>query len=252
MAMERTEGLNFDYLLAVKEGEGKLWVEKIEIERHYLLITKLFYVFKQPTSDAVDLYRCAKKGLKYNQQVFDCSLGHDYADACIKGLMFPAIDITAYNKKLFFAKKQITAARVSGRSREADELEAKLRLYIRQKKEKYMQDVLCYIYTYDYSETLRKFKLKENRTLFSWEEHGWVKHEFNFSDGVTILVQTNFGVGSESSFQIIVKYDDSEKQLRRTYPCRRASWSQALSFIVELANGGEAYISDSVNREAEK
>lgn len=82
-------------------------------------------------------------------------------------------------------------------------LQSQLNAFIKKSKEEYLKCILQYIYSYDYSNTLRQYKVKEKYKIFSSEIHGRFAYETVVNDELKILTRTNFCYGSSSYFHII-------------------------------------------------
>ncbi|MYM12837.1 hypothetical protein E5330_09240 [Muribaculum intestinale] len=133
-------------------------------------------------------------------------------------------------------------------------LQSQLNAFIKKSKEEYLKCILQYIYSYDYSNTLRQYKVKEKYKIFSSEIHGRFAYETVVNDELKILTRTNFCYGSSSYFHIIVKYKDIEllplsewvkyyyagynsiMRYTRSYFCQRESWKYAMEFLESFVN----------------
>ena len=254
MDIKKKQGINFDYILALSENSGLLSIEKIEIIRHDSLMDDLISMYNDSHFDVTDMVSYAKRELKYHGQIFPFCLGHHYYDSYIENVSFPEIDTNKYFQLVTEIKKRIKNALTRGDVYYAQKLEAKLKKDIVEMKKQYLNNILSYIYSYDYNETLKTNRIKESFKIFSSEIHGRFAYDTDVNDDLKITTRTNFCYGNSSYFHIIVRYKDIEllpysewvkyyyagynsiMRFTRSYFCCRESWSHTMEFLVGYVN----------------
>ena len=251
--INKEAGINFDYILALESKNGTLSIEKIDILRHDSLIDEMFEMYENPHDDAGDMYRRARNSNWTTGYTFPYCLGHSYYDSYIDEIAFPEINAD-YQRVINDKQNHISNCYKNGYIDYANKLQSQLNAFIKKSKEKYLINILQYIYSYDYSNTLRQHKVKEKYKIFSSEIHGRFSYETVVNDELKILTRTNFCYGSSSYFHIIVKYKDIEllplsewvkyyhagynsiMRFTRSYFCQRKSWKYAMEFLESFVN----------------
>lgn len=251
--IKKEVGINFDYILALKSNDGTMSIEKIDISRQDSLIDEMFEIYENPHYDAGDMQRCAQNSIWTTCYTFPYCLGHSYYASYIDEITFPEINAD-YQKVIYDKQNHISNCYKNGHIDYANKLQYQLNAFIKKSKEEYLKNILQYIYSYDYSNTLRKYKVKEKYKIFSSEIHGRFAYETVVNDDLKILTRTNFCYGSSSYLHIIVKYRDIEllplsewvkyyyagynsiMRYTRSYFCQRESWKYAMEFLESFVN----------------
>lgn len=252
--LKKCEGINFDFILAISNDNGKLSINKIKINRHEALIDCLIQMAEDTHSNAFDMYQYTKHILKRHDYLFPFCLGYNYYDSYIEDVCFPEFDVHAYLTEISNAQRHIENMVNKGYHDYAKKLANDLTKNIRQGKEIFLEKVLAYIYSYDYNEALKLNYIEDKYHIFSSEIHGRFTYETNITEHFKIFTKTNFCFGRSSYFHIIVKYKDIEllpysewinyyyagynsiMRYTRSYLCDRNSWTYAMEFIVRYVN----------------
>ena len=251
---EKETGVNFDYILALNSTDAGLSVEKIDIVRNDKLIEELFEMYENSHYDASDMHHRAKRAISYTGYTFPFCLGYSYYDSFIDDISFPNFDTSTYLRTLNDKTNHITNCFKRGYTEYANKLQNQLNAYIKKTKEKYLKQILPYIYSNDYNNTLQTNNIKEKYKIFSSEIHGRFTYETIINHDLKIITRTNFCYGSSTYFQIIVTYKGIEllpygewvkyyyagynsiMRFTRQYISVRDSWIYALNFIVGFVN----------------
>ena len=136
--------------------------------------------------------------------------------------------------------------------------ELRLRQYRRSLKWRFVSQFVRFQAAYGYALTLEKYRIKErlNREvrMFSTDTIGWTTYNYVINHDVNVKIDSNFGYGHSSYFYLSLTYKGIElypfcayvrypyANMRmlightRSYRLERASWSDALEFVVETAN----------------
>lgn len=251
--IKKEVGINFDYILALKSNDGILSIEIIDISRQDLLIDEMFEMYEDMHYDAEDMQRRARNSNCTTGYIFPFCLGYSYYDSYIDEIAFPEIN-EDYQKAILDKQNHISNCYKNGYIDYANKLQSQLNTLIKESKEEYLKRILQYIYSYDYWNTLQRYKIKEKYKIFSSEIHGRFSYETVVNDDLKILTRTNFCYGSSSYFHIIVKYKDIEllplsewvkyyhagynsiMRYTRSFFCQRESWKYAIEFLESFVN----------------
>lgn len=252
--IEKEVGVNFDYILALKLDNGILSVEKIDIARHNGWIDEMIKMYEDIHCDASDMFHRAQCLIQDNGDTYPFCLGHQYYESYVDDVAFPILDTYQYRTKINECLNHITRCFQKGYTAYASRLQFKLNAEIKRTKEEYLKQILSYIYSYDYNNTLREHNFQGKDTFFSSEIHGRFTYETIVNKDLKILARTNFCYGSSTYFHIIVKYKNVEllpfgewvkyyyagynsiMQYTRSYICIRDSWRYAMDFLELFVN----------------
>lgn len=251
--IEKEIGVNYDYILALKSNEGILSIEKIDIPRQDLLIDEMFKMYEHSNYDAYDMLKLAKNSDLFTGYTYPYCLGYNYYATYIDDITFPELDAD-YHKVIYDKMNYILNCYKKCDIDYAKKIEGQLNAFIKKSKEDYLKRILQYIYSCDYSKTLREQNIKEKYKIFSSEIHGRFSYETVVNENLKILTRTNFCFGNASYFHIIVKYKDIEllplsewvkfyhagynaiMRFTRSYICQRDSWIYAMDFLKNFVN----------------
>lgn len=288
MRYNRAEGVNFDFILALKKNGNKVETVKIPIERHDKEIERALSMIEDEDYDATDIYNLFRRIL--TGHIFPYCFKHDYYESYITDIT--PVDFSSYqyskelreriNRKAYFKLLRLPKEDrdKSENIREAEEKARKeLSYQIKKDKEKLFESILPCIYAQDYEESLERNKVKDDYILFSNDRHGdgrgkekfgyHAEHKIN--DDLSVTVRTNFCYGTSTYFNVVVKYKDIEiipysvwvryrfaayshlLGCTRSYQRYRECWNYCFKFIEEFINSAidnpEKFVRDEINRE---
>ena len=251
--IEKKQGVNFDFILALKSEDGVLSVEKIDITRNDKLIDGLIEKYYNSKYDAADVYKYAKR-LIPTCYTYPLCLKYNYYDSFINDVVFPELNVYEYRKKINRQKENIAKVLKREHRKAYERLKAQFDEFVRSTKKFYLKNIVSYIYAYDYNRTLIMNSVKDKYRMFSSEIHGRFTYETVVNEDLKIVTNTNFCYGNSSYFHVIVKYKDiallpygewvkyyyagynAIMRYTRSYPCCRESWIYAMNFIKEFVN----------------
>ena len=288
MRYNRAEGVNFDFILALKKNGNKVETVKIPIERHDKEIERALSMIEDEDYDATDIYNLFRRIL--TGHVFPYCFKHDYYESNISDINPVDFNSYKYSKELREKIKRKAYFKLlrlpkedrdkSENIREAEEKARKeLSYQIKKDKEKLFDSILPCIYAQDYEESLERNKVKDDYILFSNDRHGDGRRkekigyhaEHKINDDLSVTVRTNFCYGTSTYFNVVVKYKDIElipysEWVRyyfaaythllgytKSYKHYRECWNYCFSFIESFINSAiedpEKFVSDEINRE---
>lgn len=288
MKYKREEGVNFDFILALKKNGNKVETVKIPIKRHDKEIKRALSMIEDEDYDATHIYNLFKGILRGHG--FPYCFTHEYHESYISDIN--PVDFRSYQyskelrekikRKAYFKLLRLPKEErdKSENIREAEEKARKeLSYQIKKDKEKLFDSILPCIYAQDYEESLERNKVKENYIFFSNDRHGdgrgkekfgyHAEHKINHDLSVT--VRTNFCYGTSTYFNVVMKYKDIELipysvwvryrfasyshllGCTRSYLRYRECWKYCFDFIQEFINSAiedpEKFVHNEISRE---
>lgn len=249
-------GVNYDYILALKENENQFSVEQISINRNKRWETEMIDIYNDTNCDVVDMYLRIKSFLQSTDYVYPFCLGYSYDDSFIDYITIPKMDVREYRKYIELRQNYIVKAYKEHNYDKGMLMGMLNRLYaeIKEDKTKYLNYIMPYIYSYNYYNTIQENKVKQKYNIFSAEIHGKFTYESTVNENLKIAIQTNFCYGSSSYFHVVVTYKGIEllpfsewvkyyfarynsiMRYTRAYECYRKSWHYALNFLAGYVN----------------
>ena len=248
------EGINFDYILALRYEENNIEKCKIPIGKDILLIDDIYRMVDDDRYEVDDIYY-AFRSRYHNQGDFDYCLGHNSLhNFYIDPISYPSFDVTRYRKQAQIYKDRIKLAR----SEALKERHQKTfnNWNFMQKKE-FINQCLPYVFACNYHDAVVKNNIEQDYFLYSKEKHGGRFDERDvkkITEDIEINIETNFCYGDSSSFVVTITYkgipiipysiwvryyyagfNEIIKCTRSYWPERR-NWDNCMDFVVWFVN----------------
>lgn len=260
------EGVNFDYILALRYEENNIEKCKIPIDKDNWLIDDIYRMVDDDQYEVDDIYY-AFKARYQDHGDYDYCLGHNsLRNYYIDPISYPSFDVTKYRKQAQVYKDRINAAK----SDAAKELNKKTfnNWNFLQKKD-YINQCLPYIFACNYHEAIVKNNIEKNYFIYSNEKHGrYLKYAIKITDDIEINIETNFCYGASSSFAVTITYkgipiipysiwvryyyagfNEIIKCTRSYYP-ERKNWENCMDFVVwfvkKAIDNPEGFVKDTI------
>lgn len=270
MRFKIKEGINYDYILAIRLKGNKFENVKIAIKRNLNLIRSLVEMSDATDSKIYHMDNLIRRTIDINKN-FDCCLNNKYHHGYISDIHYPTVDYSEDDKKWQKFKddrfrRAINTLRPKHKEWSERELEWAAGEHIipfmnkknTEDKKKFLENCVKYIYAYDYNIALDAIIAHKDFFAFSTEEHGRFKFTYPVNKDINLSIHTNFGYGSASCFQVTVTYKgiklcpysigmkyyyaDFEHlmQCTRSYYCKREYWVNLMCFVTDFVNNAIA------------
>lgn len=280
MVIERKNGVNYDYILALRNNGDCVSVEQIPIQRHEYETDKIIELYEDENADAVDVYKVVKKLLRDKE--YNLCFGFNYSYSYINPIGPVLFDCAEYMEKVKKKTLDYTVnflLRLPKKSRKDEIMLREARKYGRKMVKPYVDEKkygvaarsLKYIYAMDYFSSLENNSVRDNFIMFSTDVHGRYHGLHRINDDLSIQINTNFCFGSSSYFHVTVKYKDVELlpysawtryyyagysellSYTRSYGLQRSNWHHCFNFIESFINSAisdpESFVKKELKRE---
>lgn len=282
MEIEKKQGVNFDFILALGYDGIKSEVYKIPIVRQTSLIDQLLQMVEDDSYDAVAMHDLLIHSLNSNIcSHYPYCLAHEYTDYLISDITFPDFDVISYRNSIITLRNKLMKKvykqmnKFKGKA-EIDELEVDKLIIkkLREDKKDYANKALPFIYAIDYHTTLIKYNIEQKFVIYSNEIHGrYRQYNRNFFIGkdIEVSIFTNFCYGRSTVFHCNVKYKkiallpysewvnyyyagyNEILKCTRSFYRKRDSWHYCFQFIKDFINSAlkdpEKFFKEEVVRE---
>lgn len=260
MEFEKKCGVNYEYILALKNEGERVSVVQIPINRKDNAIDRALNYLEDEDFDATDVYRAVSMHLY--DETYNYCLAHEYSAYYIDPIKSQKFDFQEYQRRLnarISSKVEYKKRRLQNITPETHrnlEKEAWRELYslIRKDKELMVNFALPCIYANDYQTTIINNRIATDYIAYSNEIIGYYRPEHQVNDDISVKIDTIFCYGSSSYFHVIVSYKGiallpfsiwvryyyagiSELLgCTRSYSCRRESWHTCMDFLANFIN----------------
>jgi len=241
------EGVNFDYILAIKYNENKIEKHKIPINKNGMLIENMFQMVDDETYEADDIYYAFKRHY-YDCGDFEYCLGHgSLLSFYIDSIRYPFFDEQKHRKQAQVYKKRIASAKNESARRW---IQKDYNKWNHRKKIEYINKCLPYVFACNYHDAVVKNNIEKNYFIYSNETHGRFCYSSKINEDLEIKLKTNFCYGSSSSLVVIISYKgipilpysiwvnyyyagfNEIIKCTRSYNPNRANWITCMDFVV--------------------
>ena len=242
------DGVNFDYVLAVKYDENNIEKHKIPIQKNEGLIEELIRMVDEDIYEVDDIY------YKFRRQYCDYGdyeycLGFPSLKAYyIDPISYPYFDEIKYRKQAQEFKDRISSAKTEA-AREWKQKD--FNKWNHRQKEDYINKCLPYVFARNYHNAMEGYDIEKDYFIYSNESHGRFTYSRKITEDLEILLKTNFCYGDSSRFFVIITYKgipilpysvwvryyyagfNEIVRYTRSYDCsRRAHWNNCMDFVV--------------------
>lgn len=276
--MNYKEELNVGYLLILENTENGLVVNRINIDYPDTLIPILdkmdYYEENMENFNVFDVERFVERSSFDKEGEYSYCWPYTYNDAYKSKAKIEKVDRDKYYLKmeeiedrismefarLFKTKRWVNNHYVYPDESQKQELERKKREKIIKKKEElrreYLQNYIImvrrYIFARQYKNAIQT--IKEKSLMYSSEEKGWYKPNYNITGNARIGLRTNFCYGKSAYFDILLNYKGIDilpysdlvkyywsnmmdnQRCTRSYKVYRYNWPNVLTFVAEICN----------------
>lgn len=276
--MNYKEELNAGYLLTLENTENGLAVKRINIDYPETLIPILdkmdYYEENKENFDVFDVERFVERRSFDKEDEYSYCWPYNYNDAFKSKAKIEKVDRDRYYQKmkeieeriameyerLIKSKRWVNNHYVYLDESQKQELERKKREKIEKEKEELRQEYLQnyivmvrrYIFAQQYKNAVQT--IKEKSLMYSSEEKGWYKPNYNITGNARIGLRTNFCYGKSAYFDILLNYKGIDilpysdlvkyywsnmmdnQRCTRSYKVYRYNWSNVLTFVAEICN----------------
>ena len=262
------EGVNFDYILALRNKDDVIEKCHLPINKDAELIEKIFRMLDDEAYEADDIYYAFKRRY-YNYGDYEYCLGFpDLMAYYIDPVTYPYFDETKYRKQAKVYKDAIASAKTDT-TRESRKTAFNKWSY-RQKLE-YIDRCLPYVFSIEYHKALVEYDVEKCFFIFSNETHGRFSYSRKITEDIEIVLKTNFCYGRSSSLMVTVTYkgipilpysvwvkyfyagyNEITRCTRPYYP-NRSNWNTCMDFVVwfveKAIENPEAFVRETVMQE---
>lgn len=264
---------NIHYIGVIEESDSRVVFKKYQIELPHALLDAMDAILKDNENGSL-LALQAEMTRHYSEderKLFcaDYLAPQHYDDAYVSATRFPRIWTQAeYHAEEEKARAETTEAYEKEvkeclernwpppREKLEDRIRERLKKHRIKLRNLYYLVALKFIYSHSYRATRRKHQLKSRPDvkMFTTDTIGWTKYIYSINKDINIRLDSNFGFGRVSYFQLGVSYKGIEifpyssyvryyyanwrTLLRhtRSYEVERRSWDYALEFVEKHAN----------------
>ena len=190
------EGVNFDYILALRNNDDVIEKLQIPIKKNEGLINDVFRMLEDDAYEADDIYRTFKR--QYSDYGdFEYCLGFGSLTAYfIDPITYAYFDETKYRKQAKEYKDRIELAK---NETIRDYRARSFNKWNYRQKLNYIDKCLPYVFASDYHDALVKYDVEKRYFIFSNETHGRFSYSRKVTEDIEIVLKTNFCYGSSSS-----------------------------------------------------
>ena len=231
-------GVNFDYILILRQNGETYQVEKRQIDRHRNLLENIVYIVESDNYSVEDLFNSVKNLPRKDLNLGLCSLSSRY----VSKPFLPDISKNIYseyqddynfrsikernyyddrscklkNLENQFIRKYGYLKRIDNErfeEKKYDYIHKEMLYWEHLKKRSYAYYIMRYIYALDYDYALQGVENDSSVAIYSHEKMGYVNStkrgslfQKPLTDDLEIIVNTNFCYGDSSYFNIVVRY----------------------------------------------
>lgn len=245
------DGVNFDYILALRYDENAIEKKEIPIHKDKWLIEDIYSMVDDDRYEVDDIYNAFKSRYKDHGE-FDYCLGHNSLhNFYINAISYPNLDVIKYRQQAKFYKDRIESAR----NESAREWHQKTfnKWNFKQKKD-YINHCLPYIFASNYHNAIVENQIENDYFIYSNETHGRFSYAKKITEDIDIEIKTNFCYGDSSSLVVIISYKgipiipysiwvryyyagfNEIINCTRNYRPERRNWDNCMDFVVWFVN----------------
>lgn len=240
-------GINYDYILAVKFDNNHIKKCTIPIKKDISLIEDIIHMVEDESYEVDDIYNRFKR-YYVDYGSFEYCLGHSrLSDHYINDIKYPEFDFSFYRKESYLRKDAIKTAKndvVKNR------LQKSFLAWNKRQKIDYSNLCLPYIFAVNYHNAVTNYKIESNYFLYSNEKHGRFKYPRKINEDIDIEIRSNFCYGGASSLVVIITYKgipilpysiwvkyfyagfNEIIRCTRSYRPDRTNWNECIDFVV--------------------
>lgn len=262
------EGVNFDYILALRNNYDVIEKLQIPIKKNEGLINDVFRMLEDDAYEADDIYRTFKR--QYSDYGdFEYCLGFGSLTAYfIDPITYAYFDETKYRKQAKEYKDRIELAK---NETIRDYRTRSFNKWNYRQKLNYIDKCLPYVFASDYHDALVKYDVEKRYFIFSNETHGRFSYSRKVTEDIEIVLKTNFCYGSSSSLLVTVTYKGIpilpysvwvnyfyagyNKIIRctRSYSPQRSNWNTCMDFVIwfveQAIENPETFVQETIMQE---
>lgn len=258
---------NIDYLCIIRDNNGKVTFETIDIPASTELLSRLEDLCEDDNASVLDMQvQMARAFNEKNRNPINYVAPYSYMDSFIDYSDYPsALSSSEYDKKIFDKRdllgKQYAYNHKALQDKNASMYHEGKMEYITREisqfqndiKRHYLRKAIRYIAASNYIAALHKVKEQKDIRMVSTDTLGWSVFPYKVTKDITITIRTNFGYGESSYFNLGMRYKDIDIlpysymvryyyanhcdliRYTRVYAPARDSWDFAFSFAKEAA-----------------
>ena len=251
------EGVNFDYILALRYNDNSIERCEIPINKNSWLIDDIYRMVDDDKYEVDDIYYVFKNRYRDSGD-FDYCLGHQsLLDYYIDTISYPSFDISEYRKQAQKYKDRIESAK----SEATKEMCLKtFKKWNFTKKKEFINVCLPYIFV--------KNQIEQNYFSYSNETHGRFSYSKKITEDIGIEIKTNFCYGGSSSLVVTISYKgisilpyslwvryyyagfNEIIRCTRSYSPDRRNWENCMDFVVwfvkKAMEDPEAFVKETI------
>ena len=275
--------VNIDYLCVIRREVNNTLFEKIDIPQSTELVTTLQGMIENDNMTVLDMQAQMNIAYPKEEQGFINYISpYPYDSAFVEGASFPPSltyddykdDLSGYAEYYTEAYEKAHKSQMDDNQEDyakglSDYIEEKIVERRKSLKKDYFSKARRFIMAKNYKRTLEEAKDKAGIIkMYSTDTVGWSDFTYKVTDDITIKIDTNFGFGSSSYFDLCLKYKgidvlpysyvvkyyyanrrDIIRYTRRYHPTRD-SWNIAFDYVERTANlasdDGERFICNNI------
>lgn len=275
--------VNIDYLCVIRREVNNTLFEKIDIPQSTELVTTLQGMIENDNMTVLDMQAQMNIAYPKEEQGFINYISpYPYDSAFVEGASFPPSltydeykdDLSGYAEYYTEAYEKAHKSQMDDNQEDyakglSDYIEEKIVERRKSLKKDYLSKARRFIMAKNYKRTLEEAKDKAGIIkMYSTDTVGWSDFTYKVTDDITIKIDTNFGFGSSSYFDLCLKYKgidvlpysyvvkyyyanrrDIIRYTRRYHPTRD-SWNLAFDYVERTANlasdDGERFICNNI------
>ncbi len=264
------DGVNFDYLLALRNNDNIIEKLHFPIKKNEELIEKLIRMVDDDSYEVDDMYYAFKREYQ-DYGDYEYCLEHLSLQAFfIDPISYPYFDEAQYRKQAQIYKEDIEAAKTEASRNSRQNAFNK---WSNRKKRDFINKCLPYIFANNYHKALVQNDVEKNCFIFSDETHGRFTYTRKITEDIEITLKTNFCYGSSSYMLVNVTYKGipilpystwvryyyarfSEiLKCTRSYDPQRTNWNNCFDFVVwfveKAIDNPDTFVRETIIQEVE-
>lgn len=264
------DGVNFDYILAVRYNDDEIEKCTIPIHKDEKTIDEIYRMVDNDEYDVDDIESLFRRRYS-NHGDYDYCLGFSrLTDYYIDAICYPKYDTLKYWRKAQNYKDRIKKAKNETVQKR---IQLEFNKWNRAEKKEYINQCLPYVFASNYHDAVVRNGIDKDYFIYSDETHGRFSYARKITEDIDIEIKTNFCYGSSSSLAVIITYKgipilpysiwvnyyyaryNEVIRCTRSYEPNRSNWDTCMDFVVwfvkKAIENPESFVKDTIMQEVD-